>query len=1003
MQHSSPAPILSNATQSRVNMTNQQDGQRSVETNTDDSKPNSPSLPSWVHEKTKAGKDRKRLPLACQTCRKKKIKCSGERPSCDQCLKHNTSCVYKSNPRRSHSRHEEIHHHQQLHLQQQHNRAAAAATVNASGPHSQEPLPEQVGSPRDSAPSSSSSSVSMNIPNQKSSSSLNSPASYPYMLNSRLPVGNPQVSMMSASLSKNLVLDRNNSNSASPESTSNPTSSNNVYPSEVMYVPSATNPSISKSQSFTGNVPMTDVASVLPIVSTNGSNSNSVVAAPIPLSPAVQYQSQPPTRVPVTPAATSIPPPDPLPFVPSHPTATDNSMFPTNAIPSLSSGEYPLYSNYGGYSPKPQFPFFDNKSGNAFPPSTYSDVPNMATQPIVTDNYALGTNSSNEKNETDRETALIDAKMPDPLASLTMPSTPVTELPPLELRIHLAEVFFHCCHGQAYNLFHRPTFFESLNNNTIPLVLVYAMCAVSARFSSRMHDQYSPPYMAGEQFAREARRLALDNFDRPDLSLVAALLLLSLHDSGTGENGKSWMYGGMALRMAAALQLNCEQGSNPLDLDNIDSGPRISFLERELRRRTFWSCFLMDRCISSHEHLQFLDENDIGIQLPVHELLFTKQIAGVTQTLDGRILEGVPSIVVPSDTTENMGVAAYIVKIIVIWGRAVKYFKHDGRRRDPHPFWHRNSDFTQISEALYKWADGLPQRLRYSVVGLENHLSIQQGAQYAFLHLAYHYTLMWLFRSIGESENNQLSRTSSTVSLTGNTISFSPVRHNPHESHHSEFQAEQKPESHVNSAARRLHKAAREMCLRCANAISMIVDDCRKHNVILTSPFIASGVYTAFCIQTEAAFGLNVLTASTARHNLEIDLRLMLEMKNYWGSIGALCERMSEIWADWVQRTSSGSAVNDTVANEPIDEEKMLDLEKHFMYIAESPMVANHNVQESYSSDLMSHFGLPKNADWNQWNGLWPSDDLRNYQESTIDSLVAYATGNPGWNVSFAG
>ncbi|EPY51779.1 transcription factor, variant [Schizosaccharomyces cryophilus OY26] len=995
MQQSSPVSILSNATQTRVNMTNQQDGQMGEETNIEDMKPNSPSLPSWVHEKTKAGKERKRLPLACQTCRKKKIKCSGERPSCDQCSKHSIPCVYKSNPRRSHSRHEEIHHHQQIHLQQQQNRAAAAAAAaaNSSGSHPQEPLSEQtpltqVGSPRDSAPPSSSSSVNLNLSKQSSSSSLNAPSSYSYMMNSRVPVGNPQVSMMSASLSKNLVLDRNDSNSASPESTSNPTSSNNIYPSEVMYVPSTANPSIPKNQSFSAGVPIADVASVLPMVSANTSNPTpAAVAAPTPLSPAVQYQPQQATTVPVTPAATSIPPPDPLP-----------------TIPPLSSSEYPLYSTYGGYSPKPQFPFFENKAGNSFASSTYPDMSNIATQPVITtNNYSLNTNSLNEKDENEREAALINAKIPEPLTSLTMPSTPVTELPPLELRIHLAEVFFHCCHGQAYNLFHRPTFFESLNSNTIPLVLVYAICAVSARFSSRMHDQYSPPYMAGEQFAREARRLALDNFDRPDLSLVAALLLLSLHDSGTGENGKSWMYGGMALRMAAALQLNCEQGSNPLDLDNIDSGPRISFLERELRRRTFWSCFLMDRCVSSHEHLQFLDENDIGIQLPVHELLFTKQIAGVTQTLDGRILEGVPSIVIPSDTTENMGVAAYIVKIIAIWGRAVKYFKHDGKRRDSHPYWHRNSDFTQISETLYQWADGLPQRLRYSVVGLENHLSIQQGAQYAFLHLAYHYTLMWLFRSVGESENNQLSRTSSTVSLTGNTISFSSVWHNSHDSHHNEFQAEQKPENHVNSAARRLHKAAREMCLRCANAISMIVDDCRKHNVILTSPFIASGVYTAFCIQTEAAFGSNVLAASTARHNLEIDLRLMLEMKNYWGSIGALCERMSEIWADWVQRTSSGSAVNDTIANEPIDEEKMLDLEKHFMYIAESPIIANHSVQETYSSDLMSHFGLSKNADWHQWNGLWPSDDLRNYQESTIDSLVGYATGNPGWNVSFAG
>ncbi|KAJ4127369.1 hypothetical protein NW765_017321 [Fusarium oxysporum] len=39
------------------------------------------ATPAWSGLKTKAGKERKRLPLACIACRRKKIRCSGEKPA----------------------------------------------------------------------------------------------------------------------------------------------------------------------------------------------------------------------------------------------------------------------------------------------------------------------------------------------------------------------------------------------------------------------------------------------------------------------------------------------------------------------------------------------------------------------------------------------------------------------------------------------------------------------------------------------------------------------------------------------------------------------------------------------------------------------------------------------------------------------------------------------------------------------------------------------------------
>lgn len=57
--------------------------------------------PPWTELKTKAGKERKRLPLACIACRRKKIRCSGEKPACKHCMKSRIPCVYKVTTRKA--------------------------------------------------------------------------------------------------------------------------------------------------------------------------------------------------------------------------------------------------------------------------------------------------------------------------------------------------------------------------------------------------------------------------------------------------------------------------------------------------------------------------------------------------------------------------------------------------------------------------------------------------------------------------------------------------------------------------------------------------------------------------------------------------------------------------------------------------------------------------------------------------------------------------------------
>ncbi|KAK9692595.1 hypothetical protein K7432_014259 [Basidiobolus ranarum] len=51
---------------------------------------NNPSEPPDPSKPTK----RKRLTQACDTCRKKKVKCDGNRPSCSNCIRLKVPCTY---------------------------------------------------------------------------------------------------------------------------------------------------------------------------------------------------------------------------------------------------------------------------------------------------------------------------------------------------------------------------------------------------------------------------------------------------------------------------------------------------------------------------------------------------------------------------------------------------------------------------------------------------------------------------------------------------------------------------------------------------------------------------------------------------------------------------------------------------------------------------------------------------------------------------------------------
>jgi hypothetical protein len=175
-----------------------------------------------------------------------------------------------------------------------------------------------------------------------------------------------------------------------------------------------------------------------------------------------------------------------------------------------------------------------------------------------------------------------------------------------------------------------------------PLILL-GVLALTARFHPQLVAYHSPsapnspsnPLVASEFYASALRnRLAGPDgmgLAVPDLTRVQALLMLALHEWGMCRGKSAWVYVGVAIRLSQAMglafDLENETRSAALKMEADHFGVRRRKEQREqnsddvivqeTKRRTFWACFIMDRCLSSGKYRpRMIKVRDLGIQLP---------------------------------------------------------------------------------------------------------------------------------------------------------------------------------------------------------------------------------------------------------------------------------------------------------------------------------------------------------------------------------------------------
>ncbi|KNB15936.1 hypothetical protein FOXG_14257 [Fusarium oxysporum f. sp. lycopersici 4287] len=385
-------------------------------------------------------------------------------------------------------------------------------------------------------------------------------------------------------------------------------------------------------------------------------------------------------------------------------------------------------------------------------------------------------------------------------------------LPSEEIQEHLAEVFFDNIYGQSYHLLHKPSYLRKLKNGTLPPVLVLTVCAVAARFTSNP------------------------------------------------LGGRSWALGGQAIRMAFALQLHKDLEYDPSGRNGAKT--QLSFIDREIRRRIMWACFLLDRFNSSGtDRPMFIREDTIQIPLPVKEKYFQFDMPAPTELLDGQVPHPPsPNDGQIADARENMGVAAFLIRAIALWGRIITYLSQGCKDLDPNLLWEEEPHYIKHLNDAVNLEASLPLSLNYSAENLEVHKTENAASQFLFMHICLQHNILLVSRAAMSARKQQ--------------------------GVHDDFFSE---------ASQRTFSAA--------NRISEFLREAEQSRCFVSAPFAGYCAFSSATVHILGIISCNPSMKPTAEANLTTNVKYLHKMKKYW-------ERATQLsflqYGDWYNRYPRG-------------------------------------------------------------------------------------------------
>lgn len=227
----------------------------------------------------------------------------------------------------------------------------------------------------------------------------------------------------------------------------------------------------------------------------------------------------------------------------------------------------------------------------------------------------------------------------------------------------------------------------------------------------------------------------------PTLLRCQVLLLLGLYECTEGLERQGWTRVGEAIRMAQVLRLGFEDEEDstgrPLVRDQLSE---IS----EARRRTYWACFVLERLIT--------DGKDRPCALRVPQSTWIR-LPGPDADSGGARSSGAlfnpcpePWASVRFEPVVEADLYGQTVRAAELWNRVTAYIGGGGRFSDRRAPWLPESGFAVLERELKAFETRLPPEFRNSEGNLVAHSLINQGRQYAMLHLLFACSTLVLHR-----------------------------------------------------------------------------------------------------------------------------------------------------------------------------------------------------------------------------------------------------------------
>jgi hypothetical protein len=341
---------------------------------------------------------------------------------------------------------------------------------------------------------------------------------------------------------------------------------------------------------------------------------------------------------------------------------------------------------------------------------------------------------------------------------LEIPVYDSSDMSPSPLITHLCKLFFvnlGCC----FPFLQRERFMRDLEEKQVDAILVDAVCALAARFSTHpmlsrggnqqkegTEDRTKTQHPeAGQAFAQRAKSNIPDAFPCPNVAVVQAALLLAYDEFGASRDSGLWMYLGIAIRMAQDLGMQTleglkYEGRNGITPKLVKTDPGNGHAQIPLERHpqhnqhmtsdeqeqravererldTFWSIFFLDRVISSGTGRPVtIRDRDIEICFP---------------SLD----EVDPASGWPLPFPA-------LIRIIHLYGRVTDLLN-------------RVRDVSDITKDLQKQLDALENRLteiyqnlspklHFNAVNFQQYVKFNQGTNFLLLHCWFHTLIVLL-------------------------------------------------------------------------------------------------------------------------------------------------------------------------------------------------------------------------------------------------------------------